>query len=78
MSRRKQSKDATGRVNSHKSYQVTSYDSELARLAVERNNAYETMYEVEKFAKKLSEGEYSNIGVHLLTILYGEDGEISV
>lgn len=61
------------RAGSPKSYGVTTYDSELARLAVERNEAYSTLHDVELLAKRLIDGEHAAIGTHLLTILYGEE-----
>lgn len=53
-------------------YSVTTYDSELARLAVERNKAYQILHEMEEFGKSLLDGPYQNVAEHMLKILFEE------
>lgn len=54
-------------------YSQTIYDSELAKYVTERNEAYTLLSDIETFAKNLCDGDYKNVGEHLLKLLYGDD-----
>lgn len=54
-------------------YARTVYDSELAKYVTERNDAYTVLSDIEVFAKTLCDGDYQNVGEHLLKLLYGDD-----
>lgn len=60
---------------SKQKYALTTYDTELARLAHERNTAYTVLDDVHKFALTLVDGEYSNVADYLLEILIGESND---
>lgn len=54
-------------------YSRTVYDSELAKYVTERNEAYTLLFDIETFAKTLCDGDYQNVGEHLLKLLYGDE-----
>lgn len=60
---------------SNQKFVVTTYDSELARLAHERNIAYDTLNDVKDFALSLVDGKYDNIADHLLGIINGDNDD---